>query len=188
MAEQLKLPDEVSCLVVAAMSDAAYGGKLVQLMLNLNGKSIRLVIMDDSLATALPASELARKAAAIAPVDGKDNGFAYIQPNTAGHKLRVIVVPNEMTLMACQPQPKFPPYVDMHEIDEDTRIQTIGDIVIQQRKVIGCIIDDIPEKVQRYKEKLLAKFPGIVIEFEGHGPTPGAYTIRLGPPDVSKQN
>jgi hypothetical protein len=72
---------------------------------------------------------------------------------------------------------KMPPYVDLHRLDEDARIDAIGHMVTAHNKRVAFMVDDVPEKADRYVRKLLAKFPAIMCEGPMKGPTPGSLTI-----------
>lgn len=72
------------------------------------------------------------------------------------------------------------PFQDMAHVEEDQRIQMIGEMVIREGKTVGVLVDDIPAKVERYLRKIKERFPQIKVEYQGKGPTPGVVTIRLG--------
>jgi hypothetical protein len=76
-------------------------------------------------------------------------------------------------------------YIDLHSIDEDKRIDTIGHAVMVHRSIADVITDAEPGKAERYIAKLKAKFPGIQILERFDGPTPGAVTVKVGPPAES---
>jgi hypothetical protein len=75
-----------------------------------------------------------------------------------------------------------PPFVDLHSLDEDDRIDMIGHRAIDHKDVVGFVVDDDGEKADRYIAKLMAKFPQIRVIARGKGPTEGAYFVKVGPP------
>ncbi len=82
---------------------------------------------------------------------------------------------------------KKTPYVDLHRIDENKRIELIGNTAYCKKHgtypSIAFIVDlegtDGFEKADRYINKLLAKFPELEVQFRGKGPTPGAVTVKV---------
>jgi|GEM_PF-3298266 len=76
-------------------------------------------------------------------------------------------------------------YVDMGDLDEDSRIDTIGHYVTQYRKTVAFVTDADPGKADRYIAKLKAKFPGIKIVDFINGPVAGTVTVKVGPLDSS---
>jgi hypothetical protein len=73
-------------------------------------------------------------------------------------------------------------YADIADHDEDDRILIIGQQVMTQNKTVAFIVDDQPGKVDRYIEKLRAKFPGIRLIWRGKGPVAGCEAVKMGPP------
>jgi hypothetical protein len=73
------------------------------------------------------------------------------------------------------------PYFDLHRIEEDERIQTIGKVVTRSGKSAAVFVDDIPGKPERYTQKLLASFPNLKIE-QLPGPTPGSVMLNVSAP------
>lgn len=69
-------------------------------------------------------------------------------------------------------------YADLHERSEDERIAIIADGIRQGLEIAVCV-DDEPEKIERYRAKIRAAVPGVVITFDGRGPTPGAHTLKF---------
>jgi hypothetical protein len=72
-------------------------------------------------------------------------------------------------------QPKF---FDLYELSEDERIRAIADTVKKGLQT-AFIVDDEP-KADRYLAKIRALVRVRVIR-RGAGPTPGAYTVQIGP-------
>lgn len=72
-------------------------------------------------------------------------------------------------------------YQDLHELSEDERIDVIGHTVTAHGKTVAVCVDDVQVKVDRYVQKLKAKFPGVVILDIVKGPVAGVRTIRVGP-------
>lgn len=68
------------------------------------------------------------------------------------------------------------PYRDMHALPEDDRIHAIADRAHRGEKV-AVLVDDEPEKVARYKAKLLSR--GCVILAELTGPVKGVVTLQV---------
>jgi hypothetical protein len=60
-------------------------------------------------------------------------------------------------------------WTDLARLSEDNRIQMIGHRAVKHRERVGFVLEaDEPEKIKRYKEKLLAKFPELCIVDEGY--------------------
>ena len=74
---------------------------------------------------------------------------------------------------------------DLHRIEEDKRIEMIGNIAYCEKhgaypKIAVCVDLEGPDgfdKADRYISKLLAKFPEIIVLSKEKGPTPGVVTI-----------
>ena len=62
-----------------------------------------------------------------------------------------------------------PPYLDLHAIEEDKRIDLIGHRVVVHKDRVGFFVDD-DAKADRYVAKLKAKFPSISVVERGPGP------------------
>lgn len=73
-------------------------------------------------------------------------------------------------------------YADLADLPEDERIEIIGRQVMGERKTGGIVVDNEPEKVARYQQKLRDRFPGIIINDPVAGPVPNTVTIRVEPP------
>lgn len=80
-------------------------------------------------------------------------------------------------------------FADLHKLEEDQRIELIGEATMRGGKssadkppLIAFVVDDDGKKADRYIEKLQKKFPGIRVIDQFKGPTPGAYTVRIAPP------
>lgn len=74
-------------------------------------------------------------------------------------------------------------YADLGDLEEDQRIDIIGQTVMRGRLVVGVCVDDVPGKPERYIEKLKKRYPGIRILDQFKGPVKGVVTIRVAPPD-----
>ena len=74
-------------------------------------------------------------------------------------------------------------YVDLaDELEEDRRIAVIGDAMMDLpagRMVAFVTEAEPPEKVDRYVEKLLARFPELRVVDRFKGPTAGVVTVRI---------
>lgn len=75
-----------------------------------------------------------------------------------------------------------PQYADLGDLEEDKRIEIIGDAVLRLGKTVGFVTDADPGKAARYISKLLGKFPGIVVLGPFNGPVKGTMSIKVGPP------
>jgi hypothetical protein len=70
--------------------------------------------------------------------------------------------------------------VDLHTLKEDERIQAIGNAAMTGQ-VVGVIIEKkLPQKIARYKAKLLERFPSVELVSETDGPTKATVTLRFG--------
>jgi len=76
----------------------------------------------------------------------------------------------------------MPPFSDIADLNEDTRIMAIGRAAMVQKKVVAFITDSDPGKADRYIEKLTKQFPGIVIVGRWEGPVANTVTVKVGPP------
>lgn len=77
---------------------------------------------------------------------------------------------------------KTPSFVDLGSLDEDARIDAIGNATMRDRKTVGFVTDNEPGKAERYIAKLKERFPGIVVVARMKGPTPGVVTVKVAPP------
>jgi malic enzyme len=75
-----------------------------------------------------------------------------------------------------------PVMVDLHEIEEDQRIQMIGKSV-GQRLTIGVMLEsDEPEKIERYIEKITTRFPTVELKDRRVGyPDASLTMLKFGP-------
>jgi hypothetical protein len=81
----------------------------------------------------------------------------------------------------------MPPFFDLHSIEEDKRIELIGNTAYCDEHggfpSIAFVVDlegpDGFEKADRYIVKLLAKFPEIEVQLKERGPTAGAVTVKI---------
>jgi hypothetical protein len=72
----------------------------------------------------------------------------------------------------------LPPFADLGDLDEDDRIQIIGQLA-EGGKQIGFIVEN-PLKAARYVGKLLARYK-VQKNYEGPGPIKGTTLVRVGP-------
>lgn len=70
-------------------------------------------------------------------------------------------------------------YEDLHEMPEDDRITLIGEQVMRG-KTVGVFIDNEPEKIARYIQKITARFPAVMVRAQVAGPTPEVVTLQFG--------
>jgi hypothetical protein len=68
------------------------------------------------------------------------------------------------------------------DLDEDKRIEAIGNAAMKLGKVVGFIVELRSGKADRYISKLQTKFPGIKIMARFNGPVKGVETVKVGPP------
>ena len=80
------------------------------------------------------------------------------------------------------PRPLFPPYKDLGGLAEDDRIREIGEKCMRDKLVVGFVVDDEPDKPERYIRKLKERWPGIRVEHVGPGPVAETILVRVGPP------
>jgi hypothetical protein len=73
-----------------------------------------------------------------------------------------------------------PPFIDLHKIDEDQRIDMIGHQAIDHGRVVGFIVELEDAKGDRYIAKLKQKFPAIKI-IDRSKMTMSTELIRVGP-------
>lgn len=78
-------------------------------------------------------------------------------------------------------QKRRPPFSDLAALVEDERIDTIGEAAqVASERGVGCVIDNEPEKIARYKRKILERFPAVEIFSEGLI-GPGVYALMVRP-------
>ncbi len=59
-------------------------------------------------------------------------------------------------------------FVDLHRLPEDERIIVIGEYCLAHpSQVVGVPTDDEPDKPERYKRKIEAKYPQLRVEIAG---------------------
>ena len=78
----------------------------------------------------------------------------------------------------------LPTFKDLSDLEEDKRIQMIGDAA-SSGMVVGFITDDTPGKADRYVAKLKAKFPKIAVVRRFNGPARGTVTVKI---QLAKEN
>ena len=80
------------------------------------------------------------------------------------------------------------PYIDLHVIEEDKRIEIIGNTAYSKKPggqypSIAFVVDlegsDGFAKAERYLNKLLSKFPELEVQMKEKGPTPGAVSVKV---------
>jgi hypothetical protein len=69
-------------------------------------------------------------------------------------------------------------FEDLESLPEDERIERVGQYVMSGWQRVAIAVDDEPAKIERYKRKLLTRFPDITILSEGKG-TPGSHIILV---------
>lgn len=83
----------------------------------------------------------------------------------------------------------MPVFADLADLEEDKRIEMIGDSVMKtprtsaDKPVMNAFVVDDDAKADRYIKKLQDKFPGIRIIDRSDGPIKGrSVTVRIGGP------
>lgn len=71
-------------------------------------------------------------------------------------------------------------FFDLYKLDEDKRIDLIGHMVMTHKKTVAIMVDDEPDKPERYIRKLKQKFPMITTEGPFKGPVKDVVTIKVG--------
>lgn len=75
---------------------------------------------------------------------------------------------------------RMPPFSDLAALVEDERIDTIGEAAqVASERGVGFVIDNEPEKIARYKRKILERFPAVEIFSELVGT--GVYALMVRP-------
>lgn len=72
-------------------------------------------------------------------------------------------------------------FADLADLDEDRRIQIIGETVVREQKVVGVVTDSEPGKAERYIQKVLSRHPGVVLIGRQSGPVADTTLLRFGP-------
>jgi hypothetical protein len=75
------------------------------------------------------------------------------------------------------------PFVDLHDVQEDKRIDLIGHRAVDHKEIVGFMVDREGEdrsKGDRYIAKLKAKFPALTVMWRGDGPVENVETIKVG--------
>lgn len=84
-----------------------------------------------------------------------------------------------------------PPYLDLAAagVKEDDRIRMIGEAGLSaSQNGVGCVTDNEPEKIARYKRKFAERYPALEIFSEGPI-ADGCYAMMLRPKtDPTKAN
>ena len=70
-------------------------------------------------------------------------------------------------------------YLDTADAPEDDRIELIGKTAMKATGTIAFIVDDEPDKPERYIRKLLAKFPELEVDKQMRGPVKDAITVTI---------
>ena len=81
----------------------------------------------------------------------------------------------------------MPPFKDVADHPEDVRIKMIGEKAMNERLIVGFIVDDekcpiYGSKADRYIAKLKEKFPNIAVMGRGKGPVKDTEWVKVGPP------
>ena len=92
--------------------------------------------------------------------------------------------PTDDMCQSCFNDHKCEGFADIADHDEDTRINIIGRTVMEQRKTVAFITDSDKGKHERYIQKLVERFPGIVLVETFDGPVENCVTVKMGPPEV----
>ena len=82
----------------------------------------------------------------------------------------------------------LPPFLDLHRLDEDARIDLIGRTVSEGKKTVGVCVDDEEGKPERYARKIRERFPGVRLESRLPGPVAGVVTLRFAPAGVIRSD
>lgn len=75
------------------------------------------------------------------------------------------------------------PFADLHNLEEDKRIDLIGHRAADHKKIVGFMVDRDGEdrsKGDRYIAKLKEKFPMLTVMWRGDGPVDAVETIKVG--------
>jgi hypothetical protein len=70
-------------------------------------------------------------------------------------------------------------YGDLANLSEDDRITIIG--LAAESQLVAFFVDDEKGKPERYKRKLLARFPKVEVISTTKGPVENVVTIKVGP-------
>lgn len=84
--------------------------------------------------------------------------------------------------------PKRPLFVDLKDVEENKRIDLMGDAITRLGKTIAFVTDGDEGKAERYILKLQAKFPGVVVLARFPGPIKGTVAVKLGPAPAQKDS
>jgi len=77
---------------------------------------------------------------------------------------------------------KMPPYRDIADDPEDDRIRQIGEATMRRKLIVGFITDKEEGKPERYIRKLLERYPGIRVIYQGDGPVADTVLVKVAPP------
>lgn len=69
-------------------------------------------------------------------------------------------------------------YKDLSELVEDERIKILGEHLMQTDRPVMITTDDVPGKLERYIEKLTARFPLVEVFEQGTGPVAGVVYFK----------
>lgn len=67
--------------------------------------------------------------------------------------------------------------LDLYRMGEEDRIAMIGHRVMEHGERVAFLVDDWPEKADRYIRLLLDRFPDVLCEGPVKGPTAGVVTV-----------
>lgn len=78
-----------------------------------------------------------------------------------------------------------PAFADLASLDEDQRIDLIGNFCAQTGQTANVVTDSDEGKPERYIRKLLRRFPNLRVVERFRGPVLGTVTIKL---EIDKQH
>lgn len=71
-------------------------------------------------------------------------------------------------------------YADLHAMSEDQRIDVAGQFVIENNVVVGLLVDNERDKIERYCRKIVKRHAGAVrIVSRTPGPIANVCTIKI---------
>lgn len=76
-----------------------------------------------------------------------------------------------------------PAYLDLGDLDEERRIDMIGQAAAAGN-VVAFVTDADPGKAERYVSKLLERFPTLRVVGTVAGPVAGAITVKVAPAEL----
>lgn len=76
-----------------------------------------------------------------------------------------------------------PAYLDLGDMDEERRIDMIGQAAAAGN-VVAFVTDADPGKADRYVKKLLGRFPTLRVVERFAGPVAGTVTVKVAPAEL----